>query len=117
MYTCLSRINSLPRWLRKCVIVPTLRVGMLVRTLRIDVDAERQSLRYHAERGNDQQSLKYWLRSRGSEFIRDAVVQTIEVCRAYPPLANQFAPTVVMSMRDRSHAPRGDACLDAPRPH
>jgi hypothetical protein len=36
------------------VIVPTLRVVMPARTLRVQVDAERQSLRYHAERGNDQ---------------------------------------------------------------
>nr|GFD47212.1 hypothetical protein [Tanacetum cinerariifolium] len=35
-------------------IVPTLCVGMPARTLRVHVDAERQSLRYHAERGNDQ---------------------------------------------------------------
>jgi hypothetical protein len=71
------------------VIVPTLRVGMLARTLRVDADAERQSLRYHAGRGNDQQPMKYWFRSRGSEFIRDAVVQTIEVRRVYLPLANE----------------------------
>jgi hypothetical protein len=32
----------------------TLRVGVPVRTLSVQVDAERQSLRYHAERGNDQ---------------------------------------------------------------
>ena len=62
MYTCLSRINSLPRWLCQCVIVPTLRVGMLARTLRVDVDAERQSLRYHAERGND-----HYILERGPE--------------------------------------------------
>jgi hypothetical protein len=36
------------------MIVPTLRVGMPARTLCVQVDAERQSLRYHAERGNDQ---------------------------------------------------------------
>jgi hypothetical protein len=36
-------------------IVPTLCVGMPVRTLRVHFDAERQSLRYHAERGNDQE--------------------------------------------------------------
>jgi hypothetical protein len=71
------------------VIVPTLRVGMLARTLRVDVDAERQSLLYHAERGNDQQPLKYWFMSRGSEFIRDAVIQTIEVRRIYLSLANE----------------------------
>ena len=35
-------------------IVPTLRVEMPSRTLRVHVDAERQSLGYHAERGNDQ---------------------------------------------------------------
>jgi hypothetical protein len=35
-------------------IVPTLCTGMLARTLRVYVDAERQSLRYHAERGSDQ---------------------------------------------------------------
>jgi hypothetical protein len=29
-------------------------VGMPAKTLRVYVDAERRSLRYHAERGNDQ---------------------------------------------------------------
>jgi hypothetical protein len=38
----------------RAMIVPTLRVGMPFRTLRVQADAERQSLRYHAERGNDQ---------------------------------------------------------------
>jgi hypothetical protein len=37
--------------------VPTLRVGMHGRTLCVQVDAERQSMRYHAERGNDQRVL------------------------------------------------------------
>ena len=36
------------------LIVPTLCVGTPARTLRVPVDAERRSLRYHAERGNDQ---------------------------------------------------------------
>jgi len=36
------------------VIVPTLRVGMHCKTLCVQVDAERQSMRFHAERGNDQ---------------------------------------------------------------
>jgi hypothetical protein len=71
------------------VIIPTLRLGMPAWTRRARIDAERQSLRYHAERGNDQQPLKYWFRSRGSEFIRDAVVQTIEVRPEYLPLANE----------------------------
>ncbi len=35
-------------------IVPALCVGMPFRTLCVHSDAERQSLRYHAERGNDQ---------------------------------------------------------------
>jgi len=43
---------------RDFLIVPTLCVGMPARTLRVHIDAERQSLRYHAERGNDQQELR-----------------------------------------------------------
>jgi hypothetical protein len=39
----------------RAMIVPTLRVGMPFRTLCVQADAERQSLRYHAERGSDQQ--------------------------------------------------------------
>ncbi len=35
------------------MIVPTLRVGMPPRTLRVRCDAERHGMRYHAERGND----------------------------------------------------------------
>ena len=38
------------------VMVPTLCVGMPGMTLCVKVDAERQSMRYHAERGNDQKS-------------------------------------------------------------
>ena len=39
------------------MIVPTLRVGMPARTLRVHIDAERRTLHYHAERGNDQAKL------------------------------------------------------------
>ncbi|SEQ14139.1 hypothetical protein SAMN03159444_01160 [Pseudomonas sp. NFACC02] len=39
---------------RAPLIVPTLRVGMPARTLCVHLDAERQPLRYHAERGNNQ---------------------------------------------------------------
>ena len=35
------------------LIVPTLRVGMPFRTLRVQGDAERHRLHSHAERGND----------------------------------------------------------------
>uniref|UniRef100_A0A7C1XFX5 Uncharacterized protein n=1 Tax=Pseudomonas graminis TaxID=158627 RepID=A0A7C1XFX5_9PSED len=36
------------------MIVPTLRVGMPPRTLRVHrFDAERRRMHYHAERGND----------------------------------------------------------------
>jgi uncharacterized protein (DUF2237 family) len=35
------------------MIIPTLCVGMHPVTLRVTVDAERPSRRYHAERGND----------------------------------------------------------------
>ena len=46
------------------LIVPTLRVGMPPRTLRVRCDAERHGMRYHAERGNDQ------LRGREKKVIR-----------------------------------------------
>ena len=36
------------------MIVPTLRVGMHLVTLRVTVAAEQPDRRYHAERGNDQ---------------------------------------------------------------
>ena len=36
------------------LIVPTLCVVMPLRTLRVQGDAERRSLGYHAERGNNQ---------------------------------------------------------------
>ncbi|RXE53229.1 hypothetical protein B4O85_06980 [Pseudomonas azotoformans] len=40
------------------LLVPTLRVGMPHRTLRVRCwDAERPGMRSHAERGNDQQSV------------------------------------------------------------
>ncbi|KAE9645057.1 hypothetical protein EJA71_12315 [Pseudomonas sp. PB106] len=37
------------------MIIPTLCVGMPPWTLRVHCDAERHRMRYHAERGNDQQ--------------------------------------------------------------
>jgi hypothetical protein len=46
------------------LIVPRLCVGMHGRTLRVQVDAERRTLRYHAERGNDQMSLGVFPRRR-----------------------------------------------------
>ncbi|TMU72743.1 hypothetical protein FGA82_24255 [Pseudomonas fluorescens] len=50
--------------MRRSDIVPTLRVGMPLRTLRVRFgwDAERPWLRAHAERGNDQ-SKAYFFRS------------------------------------------------------
>jgi hypothetical protein len=39
------------------MIVPTLRVGMHGKTLCVPIDAERQSMHYHAERGNDQKTV------------------------------------------------------------
>ena len=40
------------------LIVPTLCVGMPLRTLRVQGDAERHSPCYHAERGNNQISAR-----------------------------------------------------------
>ncbi|QKF51890.1 hypothetical protein FX982_02862 [Pseudomonas graminis] len=34
-------------------MVPTLRVGTQPKTLRVKLDAERQTMHSHAERGND----------------------------------------------------------------
>jgi hypothetical protein len=71
------------------MLVPTLRVGMHGRTLCVQGDAERRSLCYHAERGNNRQAV------------------TRLVCRC------PFTPA---SPDARAHAPRGNAWQDALRP-
>jgi hypothetical protein len=56
------------------VIISTLRVGMHGKTLCVQVDAERQSMRYHAERGNDQ-CPDSWLGPPASGFFTSATLR------------------------------------------
>ncbi|AZV27467.1 hypothetical protein CT157_16125 [Pseudomonas syringae] len=49
-------------------IVPTLCVGMPPWTLRVHCDAERHGMHSHAERGNDQRSVRGVSGNRG--FVR-----------------------------------------------
>jgi hypothetical protein len=51
--------------------------------------------RFHAERENDQIRPNHC----GSEFMRDAVEQPMNICRMSPPLANEFAPTGSLIIR------------------
>jgi len=93
------------------LIVPTLRVGMPGRMLCVHNDAERQSLRYHAERGNDQTTDTEPCRSVACPAICcAAAVKPCALAMSGEPHSPDLLPLRVRSSEcgpDTSHAPTG----------
>ena len=84
----LSRASPAPTGVMRRLIVPTLRVGMHLETLRVTTlraDAERPGRHSHAERGNDQQTARVLIRLLPQEHWSSHVGAGLPAIAAYQP--------------------------------